>query len=56
MAASEIAATGPTTVEATVLYNFADGSRSRERHRYTMVNQNGTWLIDGSTVLSSNPA
>jgi hypothetical protein len=56
VSASEIAATGPATVEATILYNFADGSRRRERHRYTLVNQNGAWLIDASTVLSSNPA
>ncbi len=56
VSAAEIAATGPATVEATILYNFTDGSRRRERHRYTLVNQNGAWLIDGSTVLSSNPA
>jgi serine/threonine protein kinase len=54
--ASEIAPTGPATVEATILYNFTDGSRRRERHRYTLVNQNGGWLIDSSAVLSSNPA
>ncbi|MFC4855025.1 serine/threonine-protein kinase [Actinophytocola glycyrrhizae] len=56
VSASEIATTGPTTVEATVLYAFTDGTRTRERHRYTMLNQNGTWLIDSQAVLSSNPA
>ncbi|MGB3444052.1 MAG: serine/threonine-protein kinase [Actinophytocola sp.] len=55
VSASEVAPTGPTTVEATILYAFKDGRRVRERHSYTLVNQNGTWLIDASSVLSSNP-
>jgi serine/threonine protein kinase len=54
--ASEVSTTGPSTVDVTVLYAFKDGTKKRERHRYTLVNQNGTWLIDTSTVLSSNPA
>jgi eukaryotic-like serine/threonine-protein kinase len=55
VSASEVSASG-STVEATVIYTFTDGRRVRERHRYTLVNQNGTWLIDTSSVLSSNPA
>ena len=54
--ASEISASGPSAVEATILYVFNDGTKKRERHRYTLVNQNGSWLIDTQTILSSNPA
>jgi serine/threonine protein kinase len=53
---SGVAPTGTGTVEATVLYTFKDGRRTRERHRYILVNQGGTWLIDRSSVLSSGPA
>lgn len=40
-------------VDATVDYSFKDGRVIRERHRYTLINQTGRWLIDESTVLSS---
>jgi eukaryotic-like serine/threonine-protein kinase len=40
-------------VEATVDYTFKDGRVIHERHRYTLINQNGRWLIDQSTVLVS---
>jgi hypothetical protein len=56
VSASEVVATGADSVEATVLYTFNDGHRTRERHRYFLVNQGGQWLIDRSSVLSSNPA
>ncbi|NRN67175.1 Serine/threonine-protein kinase pksC [Kibdelosporangium sp. 4NS15] len=39
--------------EATVEYHFKDGKVMRERHRYTVVRQNGSWKIDESAVLSS---
>jgi serine/threonine protein kinase len=55
VSASAITTTGASTVEATILYDFTDGRRFRERHRYTLVNQNGTWLIDTQTILSTNP-
>ena len=50
---SDVVATGGNTVEATVEYAFKDGRVVRERHRYTLVEQNGRWLIDESAVLSS---
>ncbi len=53
---SDVVATGADSAEATVLYVFNDGRRITERHRYFLVNQGGQWLIDRSTVLSSNPA
>jgi hypothetical protein len=54
--ASEVAATGPASVEVTVVYNFTDGTRTQERHAYTLVNQNGAWLLDTVNVLTSRPA
>jgi len=50
---SGVVATGPNTVEATVEYTFKDGRVVRERHSYTMVLQDGRWLIDAHRVLSS---
>jgi eukaryotic-like serine/threonine-protein kinase len=41
------------TVEAAVQYNFKDGRVIQERHRYVLVLQDGRWLIDQSTVISS---
>jgi serine/threonine protein kinase len=56
VAVSEVVATGADSVQATVVYTFNDGRRTRERHQYFLINQGGQWLIDRSTVLSSNPA
>ncbi|MFL6143000.1 MAG: hypothetical protein ACJ72N_14200, partial [Labedaea sp.] len=50
---SQVNAIAANTVDATVEYGFKDGRVVRERHRYTLVNQNGGWLIDQSVVLSS---
>jgi eukaryotic-like serine/threonine-protein kinase len=50
---SDVAPTGGSTVEATVEYAFKDGRVVRERHSYTLVELNGRWLIDESTVLRS---
>ena len=54
---SSVSATGATgqgsTVQVTVTYSFTSGRRTRELHRYQLVNQNGTWLIDTVAVLSS---
>jgi eukaryotic-like serine/threonine-protein kinase len=54
--ASDVAQTGANVVEVTLLYTYNDGHRIRERHSYTLVNQNGTWLIDTVDVVSSAPA
>ncbi|TDV55378.1 serine/threonine-protein kinase [Actinophytocola oryzae] len=53
---SEVSQVGANAVEVTVLYDYKDGHRIRERHHYTLVNQNGTWLLDTVKVLSSSPA
>ena len=50
--ASDPAQTGPTTVQVTVLYVHNNGSQERERNEYTLVNQNGTWLIDAQRRVS----
>lgn len=50
---SGVSPTGDTTVEATVVYSFKDGRTVEERHSYTLVAQDGRWLIDRSAVLSS---
>jgi eukaryotic-like serine/threonine-protein kinase len=50
---SGVTATGADTVEATVVYTFTTGKVVEERHRYTLVQQDGRWLIDQSSVLSS---
>jgi hypothetical protein len=54
--ASEAAQSGENVVEVTLLYIYNNGTRIRERHRYVLVNQNGTWLIDTVRVLSTSPA
>jgi hypothetical protein len=56
VAVTQVKQTGANTVEATILYTFTNGERKRELHRYTLVNQNGVWLIDAVTVVSSTPA
>ncbi|SDD09690.1 serine/threonine-protein kinase [Actinokineospora iranica] len=48
---SEVTGGDGAFVEATVEYTFTSGSVSRERHRYGLVNQDGIWKIDSSTVL-----
>jgi serine/threonine protein kinase len=53
VAVSEVAPGAGNTVEATVVYTRTSGARVSERHRYTLVNQGGKWLIDQSSVLSS---
>jgi hypothetical protein len=55
VACTQVTLTGSNTVEATILYTFTSGERRRELHRYTLVNQNGVWLIDAVTVVSSTP-
>jgi hypothetical protein len=50
---SQVNAIDGNTVEATVEYSFKDGKVVRERHRYTLINQDGAWMIDQSVVLSS---
>ncbi|GAB3899969.1 hypothetical protein GCM10029964_086660 [Kibdelosporangium lantanae] len=50
---SAVTQTSANTVEATVRYDFKDGRTVEERHRYVLVQQQGRWLIDQSTVLSS---
>ncbi|MGH3759445.1 protein kinase domain-containing protein [Actinophytocola sp.] len=42
-----------STVEVTVNYTFESGRKVLERHRYQLVNQSGSWLIDGVAVLRS---
>ncbi|MGQ0840154.1 protein kinase domain-containing protein [Actinokineospora sp.] len=49
----EATGTQGDTVEATVEYAFKDGRGLRERHRYSLVRQDGRWKIDESTVISS---
>jgi hypothetical protein len=41
-------------VDATVIYVHQDGSTSQERTLFRMVQQDGTWKIDGSQVLGSS--
>jgi serine/threonine protein kinase len=42
------------TVDATVTYVHDDGRTSQERTLFRMVQQDGTWKIDGSQVLASS--
>jgi hypothetical protein len=53
VAVSAVTATGDNVVTATVQYNFKDGEVVRENHTYWLVQQDGRWLIDRSTVDSS---
>jgi eukaryotic-like serine/threonine-protein kinase len=50
---SEVVPGASGRVDATVVYNFNSGKVVRERHRYVLVSEQGRWLIDSSTVLSS---
>ena len=51
--ASNVNPVSANVVETTIEYNFNDGRVVRERHRYTLVNSAGRWLIDQVSVLSS---
>lgn len=53
--ASNVTLSGTNVVEATILYNKTNGERWREQHRYTLVQQNGMWLIDTVVIESSTP-
>jgi hypothetical protein len=47
---SDVSATGPNTVQATLTYTpVGGGPTSTEFHVYTMALQNGQWLIDAQT-------
>ncbi|SFB28662.1 Serine/threonine protein kinase [Amycolatopsis marina] len=46
---SEVQASGDNTVTATVTYTEAGGGTQSERHTYTLVEQDGRWLIDSQT-------
>lgn len=48
---SDVTATPPSTVTATIDYSFKDGSSARERTRFGMVFQQGRWLIASSSVI-----
>ena len=50
---SDVVATGPNTVQATITYTFTDGSVSVERTEYQLVRDGAQLKIDNSTVLSS---
>ena len=50
---SDVTATPPGTVEATVTYTFTDGSVSVERTSYQLVDDGGALKIDSSSVLTS---
>jgi serine/threonine protein kinase len=43
---SNVVAQGDNTVSATVTYVYNSGKTETERHVYTLVQQNGQWLID----------
>lgn len=45
--------TAPSTAQATINYTYKDGRVVSELTRYGLVNDNGTWKIDSSTVLNS---
>ncbi len=51
--ATDVVATGPGTVEATITYTFTDGTVSVERTEYQLVRDGDQLKIDNSTVLSS---
>ena len=53
VAATDVTATGPDTVQATITYTFTDGSVSVERTEYRLVPDGAELKIDNSSVLSS---
>ena len=48
--------TAPNSAQATINYTFKDGRVAHELTRYGLVNEDGTWKIDSSTVLNSTGA
>ena len=50
---SDVTATAPDSVEATIAYYFTDGTESVERTAYRLVRDGGALKIDNSSVLSS---
>ena len=53
VAVSDVSASTPGSVTATVTYDYADGRRFVERTAYRLVREDGELKIDRSTVLSS---
>ena len=51
--ASDVRPAGGNRISARVVYTFKSGRVVEERHTYTLVQRNGRWLIDASTVVSS---
>jgi hypothetical protein len=49
--ATELTVSG-NEVRARISYTFKNGGVSRERRRFTLVEHNGRWLIDTSSVIS----
>ena len=49
--ASNVTATLPSTVTATIDYYYMDGTHARELTQFGLVNQQNRWLIDASSVL-----
>ncbi|GAA5007006.1 serine/threonine-protein kinase [Actinopolymorpha pittospori] len=49
--ATEVTVSG-NEVRARISYTFKNGGTSRERRRFTLVEHNGRWLIDTSSVIS----
>ncbi len=50
---SDVRTTGPTSAVATVTYSYKDGHTVVEQTSYDLVRQDGGYLINGSSVLSS---
>ncbi|MDQ6714674.1 MAG: hypothetical protein M3Z83_01005, partial [Actinomycetota bacterium] len=51
--ATDVTATGPSAVQATITYYAKSGRVIRERTSFTLVNDGGVLKIDGSRVLTS---
>lgn len=49
---SNVSQTGPANVVATIDYTYDDGHIDEERTNFTLVQQNGSWKIAASSVLS----
>ena len=53
MRASDVVASTPSSVVATLRYEYKDGRTYIERTAFTLVRHNGQLMIDGSSVLTS---